>query len=125
MKTWHMLTLVVFQAILITLILIWIIPNERHLRHYPELFREESSDGEFVLLVEEMGNSYNNSYTDLRVSLCENADGISKYIATMDVGVHVGNKPVKIETVWNCEEVQIDILGMQLFRCILPLEFDK
>lgn len=122
MKTRHMVILIVFQAIVISLILIWIVPNKQRSWPYPELLREESPDGSFVLIVKETENSHDHSCRDIRVTLCENVSGASGYIATMDVSVHVGNNSIKLEPKWSQEDVQIDIIGVRLFRCILPLK---
>lgn len=122
MKTRHMVILIVFQAIVISLILIWIVPNKQRSWPYPELLREESPDGSFVLIVKETESSHDHSYRDIRVTLCENVSGATGYSATMDVSVHVGNNSIKLEPKWSQEDVQIDIIGVRLFRCILPLK---
>lgn len=122
MKTRHLILILVIQAVVIALILVWIIPNGRRNGYYSELLHEQSPDGGYVLLIEENENSPGHSYRDVRVTICENDSDYSGYVATMDVSVHVGNTPMNFEVEWGRDEVWLNITGVSSFQCILPLK---
>jgi len=120
MKERTMKTLLIIQLMVIVLIVKWIIPNGDE-KNKTELLREISPDGDYVLLIEELGTAVF-TYDCIKVTLYENSNSPEYYSASFWVDVHTGGGNAHYGIEWLEDGVQVILSGSESDYYILPFQ---
>lgn len=121
MKIRTMKTLLIIQFVIIVLIVKWILPNG-NVKNKTELLREISPDGDYVLLIEELGKPVFSHCDSIKVTLYENNNSHDYYSASFEDQILGDGGTANYEIKWLEDGVQIILSGGRAYYYILPFK---
>ena len=121
MKTRTMKILLIIQFLVIILLLMWIFSDEDG-NNKTELLREVSPNGDYVLLIEELGTPTFFSEDRIKVTLYENNNSHEHYSAMFHVDILTGEGTAHYGIEWLEYGVQIILSGAESHYYILPFK---
>ncbi|MCM1056087.1 MAG: hypothetical protein NC517_00545 [Firmicutes bacterium] len=119
--------ILIFEFAVIVALLVWIIYQLATCNNKKELLREISPDGNYVLLIQEIGKPsivFSGSFhviDSIKVMLCEN-DCYYHYGASFRVDIYTRNGSYEYEIEWMEDGVQIVLSGYESEYYILPFK---
>ena len=121
MKVRTLKILLIIQFVVIVLILMWIFGDVKDGNNETELLREISPDGNYVLLIEKLGNPGFFAVDRIKVKMYEN-NTQEHYGVTFRVDISTGGGSAKYEIEWLEYGVQIILSGARSEYYILPFK---
>ncbi|MCM1056086.1 MAG: hypothetical protein NC517_00540 [Firmicutes bacterium] len=122
MKTRTLIRLLIIESAVIVRLLTWTF-GEGTGGNRTELLRETSPDGDYVLLIEELGtpSSFFYSLDRIQVTLCENSSH-EYYCASFRADIPTRGDTAEYEIQWMEDSVQIILSGHESQYYILPFK---
>ena len=124
MKTRTLKILLMIQSVVLVLILTWLFVKIKDANKETELLREISPDGDYELLIEELGKPtfFLFPIDRIRVYLYENTNNQERYVVTFRVDVRTEGGTADYNIEWLEDGVQIILSGVESNYYILPFK---
>ena len=124
MKTRTLKILLMIQSMVLVLILTWIFFKIKNANKETELLREISPDGNYELLIKELGKPtlilFPIDY--ISVYLYENTNNQERYVVNYFVDIRTGGGMADYKIEWLEDGVQIVLSGLESHYYILPFK---
>lgn len=124
MKTRTLKILLMIQSVVLVLILTWLFVKIKDANKETELLHEISPDGNYELLIEELGKPtfFLFPIDRIRVYLYENTNNQERYVVTFRVDVRTEGGTADYNIEWLEDGVQIILSGVEYHYYILPFK---